>query len=303
MAGQDGAVSPTSLPAVVRRDVPTPAGPVAVLEAGGTSGTSGTGGTGGTAGGREHPVLLVPGYTGSKEDLAPVLPALAADGWRLVAMDQRGQFETPGPDDPAAYTIDALAADVLAVVATLGGKAHLVGHSFGGLVCRAATIADPGAVASLTLLDSGPAAIGGNRRERMAALEPLLAAGGLTAVYAGLELLAAGDPVWVAAPVEHKDFLRRRFLAGSETALRAMGDSLRAEPDRTADLRATGVPVLVAYGEHDDGWTPEVQAEMAARLGAAHAVIPGAIHSPAVQQPAATVRVLHDFWTRASPSL
>ena len=276
-------MSQTSLPAVVRRDLPTPAGPVAVLEAG-------------EVGGGGDPVLLVPGYTGSKEDFVLVLPPLAAHGRRLVAMDQRGQFETLGPDDPAAYTIDALAADVLAVVAGLGGRAHLVGHSFGGLVCRAATIADPGAVASLTLLDSGPAAIGGDRRERMAALEPLLETGGMAAVYAGLELLAAGDSAWAASPPEYKDFLRRRFLAGSQTALRGMGDALRAEPDRTAQLRGTGVPVLVAYGEHDDGWTPAAQAEMAARLGAAHAVIPGAVHSPAAQQPAATVRVLLDFW-------
>ncbi len=285
-------MSPTSLPAVVRRDLPTPAGPVAVLAAGGT-GTAADDG--------HHPVLLVPGYTGSKEDFAAVLPSLAADGRHVVAMDQRGQFETPGPDDPTAYTVDALAADVQAVVGALGGRAHLVGHSFGGLVCRAATIARPAAVASLTLLDSGPAAIGGDRRERMAALEPLLATGGLAAVYAGLELLAAGDPAFLASSPEYRDFLRRRFLAGSEAGLRGMGDALRAEPDRTHLLRATAVPVLVAYGEHDDGWTPDAQAEMAGRLGAAHAVIPGAIHSPALQQPATTVRLLLDFWARSRP--
>lgn len=268
-----------SPPAVARRYLRTPSGPVAVLEAG--------------AG---PPVLLVPGYTGSKEDFAPVLVPLAAAGVRPVAMDLRGQFESPGPEDPGAYTVDALAADVLAVVAELGGRAHLVGHSFGGLVCRAATIAQPAAVASLTLLDSGPSAIGGDRRERMAALEPLLAAGGMTAVYDALEMLAAGDPLWVAAPAEHKDFLRRRFLAGTEAGLRGMGDALRAEPDRTPLLRGAGVPVLVAYGEHDDAWPPHVQAEMAARLEAAHAVVAGAMHSPAVQQPDATVRVLLDFW-------
>jgi pimeloyl-ACP methyl ester carboxylesterase len=273
-------VTRTNLPAVLRRDVATPAGPVAVLEAG-----------------DGPPVLLVPGYTGGKEDFAPVLAPLAAAGFRVVAMDQRGQFETPGPDDPAAYTVDALAADVLAVVAALGGRAHLVGHSFGGLVCRAATIGDPAAVASLVLLDSGPAAIGGNRRERMAALEPVLAAHGLAGVHRALEVLAAGDPAWVALPVEHKAFLRHRFVTGSAVGLQAMGDALRSEPDRTAELAATGVPVLVAYGEHDDGWQPAVQAEMAERLGAQRAVVAGAVHSPAVQRPAETVAALLRFWS------
>ena len=273
-------MSQTSLPAVVRRDLPTPGGPIAALDVG-----------------EGPPVVLVPGYTGSKEDFAPVLGPLAAAGFRLVAVDQRGQFETPGPDDPGAYAISALARDVLDVVAALGGRAHLVGHSFGGLVCRAATIASPAAVASLTLLGSGPAAMRGDRRERMSALEPVLATHGLAGVYQALEALAAGDPAWVASPPQHKDFQRRRFLAGSAVGLQAMGDALRAERDRTAELAAARVPVLVAYGEADDGWPPAVQAEMAARLGARHAVIRGAVHSPAEQNPAATVRVLLDFWS------
>src|SRR3954471_3513098 len=92
-------------------------------------------------------VLLVAGYTGTKEDFAPILAPLAAAGVRAVAIDQRGQYESPGPDDPAAYSVDVLAADVLLVSALLrgegGGPLHLLGHSFGGLVCRGAVLADP----------------------------------------------------------------------------------------------------------------------------------------------------------------
>ena len=258
----------------------TPAGPVAVLAAG-----------------DGPPVLFVPGYTGTKEDFLPVLPLLAAGGVRAVAMDLPGQYETPGPDLIDAYTPDALAASLLAVAGQLG-RPHLVGHSFGGLVARAAVIAAPDAARSLVLLDSGPAAIGGDRRARMAALEPVLAAGGLPAVYDALQTMAAADPVWMALPAAHKAFLRRRFLAGSATGLQGMGDALRSEPDRTDELKATGIPLLVAYGEHDDAWAPAVQAQMAARLGAETVVIAGAIHSPAVQQPGPTARALLDFWSR-----
>ena len=49
--------------------------------------------------------LLVPGYTGSKEDFIPLLGPLAAAGRRVVAIDMRGQYQTPGPDDPAAYRL------------------------------------------------------------------------------------------------------------------------------------------------------------------------------------------------------
>jgi pimeloyl-ACP methyl ester carboxylesterase len=265
------------------RTLSTPAGPVAVLEDG-----------------DGPPVLFVPGYTGTKEDFLLLLPLLAAGGLRAVAMDLPGQYETPGPDDLAAYTPDALAASVLAVAGQLGDRPHLVGHSYGGLVSRAAVIAEPAFARSLVLLDSGPSAIGGDRRARMAALEPVLAAGGMPAVYDALEVLAAGDPTWVALAPEHKAFLRRRFLAGSAVGLQGMGDALRAEPDRTDALKLTEIPILVAYGEHDDAWPPAVQAEMAARLGAQTAAIPDAIHSPAAQQPAATARALLQFWSELS---
>jgi pimeloyl-ACP methyl ester carboxylesterase len=72
------------------------------------------------------------------------------------------------------------------------------------------------------------------------------------------------------------------------------------EPDRVAELAATGVPLLVAYGEADDAWLPHVQADMAVRLGARHEVIHNSIHSPAVENPPRTVEVLLDFWATAS---
>ena len=115
-------------------------------------------------------------------------------------------------------------------------------------------------------------------------------------MYEALETIAVGDPVWASMPDEHRDFLRTRFLAGSPAGLQGMGDALRAEPDRTGELAAAGLPLLVLYGEHDDAWSPAVQAAMADRLGAPTAVIADAIHSPAAQQPAATARALLDFW-------
>src|SRR4029079_9873387 len=86
------------------------------------------------------PVLLVPGYTGSKEDFLPVLGTLARARHRAVSIDLRGQYQSVGPDDPSAYTIEAHAKDVAEVLASLGPQAHLVGHSFGGLVTRRAVI-------------------------------------------------------------------------------------------------------------------------------------------------------------------
>src|SRR6201988_5126853 len=59
--------------------------------------------------------LLVPGYTGSKEDFIAILGPLAAAGRRVIAIDQRGQYQTQGPDDPDAYDPLELGADVAAL--------------------------------------------------------------------------------------------------------------------------------------------------------------------------------------------
>lgn len=271
------------------RHVVTPRGPLAVLDTAPDGGPS------------EHPpALLVPGYTGSKEDFAPVVDPLVDAGYRVVALDMRGQFESPPVADPAAYTVEALAEDLALVVDDLSagrtGGIHLLGHSFGGLVARRAALARPSAFASLTLLASGPGGLVGARAERLSYMEPLLAQAGIAGVYDVLERLGQADPRWLATPQPVRDFLRRRFLASSTTALNGMADAMLGEPDRVAELRRTGLPVLVAHGPDDDAWAPEDQTDMASRLGARHVVIPGSIHSPAIENPDATVATLREFW-------
>ncbi|SHF83281.1 Pimeloyl-ACP methyl ester carboxylesterase [Jatrophihabitans endophyticus] len=239
------------------------------------------------------PVLLVPGYTGSKEDFAPLLDPLADAGLRAVAIDLPGQFESPGLPPGSAYGVADLAAVVRAAGAALGPRVRLLGHSFGGLVCRAATIAAPQQVESLVLLSSGPAELGGARRALIELLEPVLAEGGLPGVYAALQSVSAVEP---GTPPELLTFLERRFVTGDPAMLSGMGSALRAEPDRVAELAATGVPVLVVHGADDDAWPPAAQQDMARRLGARYEVVPGAAHSAAVENPTALLRHLTDFW-------
>src|SRR4051812_2002318 len=193
-------------------------------------------------------VLMVAGYTGSKEDFAPLLAPLAEAGYRVVAIDQRGQYESPGPDDPARYSVEELGSDVLAVAAELrsDGPLHLVGHSFGGLVCRAAVLADPAAFTSFTLLGSGPSQLGGRRAELLDHLAPLLDAGGVELVHQTLEQVAMTDERAQAVPAATREFYGRRFLRNSAAGLRGMADAMLSEPGRCAGRAGGGVPLLVA---------------------------------------------------------
>jgi pimeloyl-ACP methyl ester carboxylesterase len=199
-----------------------------------------------------------------------------------------------------------LGSDVVAVARVLrrevGGPLHLVGHSFGGIVCRAAVLQAPDAVTSLTLLGSGPSELTGRRAELLDHLGPLLDAGGVELVHQTLEQLAMTDPRAQAVPKPTREFLSRRFLRNSPAGLRGMADAMLSEPDRVVDLKAAGVPLLVAHGEADDAWMPHVQAGMAQRLGARYQVIDNSIHSPAIENPRRTVEVLVDFWASVAVS-
>jgi pimeloyl-ACP methyl ester carboxylesterase len=257
-----------------------------------------------------QPALLIPGYTGSKEDFLLVLGPLAQAGRRVIAIDMRGQYESPAAADADGYGLPALAADVAMIADKLTGHhgrarpgaqhVHVLGHSFGGLVARELLLAQTARISSLTLMCSGPGGLTGPRaavlRAILAELEPAVP-GGLDAEVKRLWDTQLG-PAAVAdgVPAEVIDFLHTRMLRSCPTGLWSMGHGLLACPDRTPALATLRHPLLVVYGENDDAWAPSIQDDMAQRLGAQRVRIPGAAHSPAVEAPETVASTLTTFW-------
>ncbi|MEU4891348.1 alpha/beta hydrolase [Streptomyces sp. NPDC044780] len=245
-------------------------------------------------------VLLVPGFTGSKEDFIALLEPLATAGFRVVAVDGRGQHETPGPRKEAAYALDELAQDVLAqataVSAAVEDPVHLLGHSLGGLIARAAVLRDPGAFASLTIMSSGPAAISAPQRARIKLLIDALTVMDMESVWQAMRELDPPEAADAATPPGVAEFLRQRWLGTVPEQLIVTGRQLTDEPDRVDELAAVRLRIHVLSGEADYAWPVPLMDEMAGRLAARRTVIEGAGHSPNTERAHPTAEALIGFW-------
>ncbi|TFD83777.1 alpha/beta fold hydrolase [Cryobacterium fucosi] len=237
-------------------------------------------------------VLLVPGFTGSKEDFTAFLPMLAELGWDAWSYSQRGQADSAAPAGPDDYTLDLFAGDVVAVAELVGAgrPVHLLGHSFGGVVARAAAIASPGSFADLTMLCSGPHGWAGRLERESEIIRSKGSAGWWN----------ADNPHTVGRPdaelTADEAFRRLRMGRTSDDNLIAGAGILADETDSTGELLETGLPVLVAHGAADLAWPTGWQQTMALLLDGQYAVIQDAAHSPQLENPAATAAVLDGFW-------
>ncbi|MGW2044591.1 alpha/beta hydrolase [Streptomyces sp. NPDC001858] len=126
---------PTS-DAAKHRLLPSPAGRIHVVEQG------------------EGPlVLLVHGFPECWYSWRHQLPALAAAGYRAVAVDVRGYGRSSKPDAADAYRMLELVADNVAVIHALGERsATIVGHDWGATIAAHSALLHPEVFGAVGLL-------------------------------------------------------------------------------------------------------------------------------------------------------
>ncbi len=202
------------------------------------------------------PVLMLHGFPQSARSWRAVAGHLADEDLLLVAPDQRGYSPGARPADVAAYGIEELVADALAVADDLGlGRFHLVGHDWGSSVAWVLAARHPERVLTLTALSVPHLAAFGRalatdpEQQRLSsyikrfrrpgeAEEVLLAddAAGLRAIYDG------------AVPAEDVEayvaLMRGGALTPALSWYRAMGADLGGTPP-------VRVPTTFVWGEQD----------------------------------------------------
>jgi pimeloyl-ACP methyl ester carboxylesterase len=230
------------------------------------------------------PLVLGHGFSGSAQDFAGNIVALAADR-PVIVFERRGHGTSTKTGDAATYTIDQLVADEIAFLeATGGGPVDLLGHSMGGRVAVEVAIVRPDLVRSLIMMDTSAwsfqTADEDVRAMLTAFFETYDPARGLPDTSAmrgpGDELIEARVPAGLRA---RREATAATFdpVALRELGMALFGNTIESMRPRLGEI---AVPVTVVVGEHDHPFVDQAD-ELAAEVGDGRVVvIAGAYHSP-----------------------
>jgi len=211
------------------------------------------------------PILLCLHGIGSSSRAFIDQMADLADEHRLVAWDAPGYGHSADPEE--ALDLGGYVERILRIIDCLGGKVHLLGVSFGGVLALASALADPRRVASAILIGASrgsgrSASSAAAMLERVDQLERLGPAA--FAQQRAPRLLSPDAPA----------ALVRRVADTMAEAVRVPGYRWAAQTMATTDLTArladVDVPTMVLYGE-DDKVTGRPEGEVLAHG------IPGAV--------------------------
>jgi pimeloyl-ACP methyl ester carboxylesterase len=246
----------------------------------------------GRAGGRA--VVLIHGWAASTRWFDRLTPLLAG-GYRVISVDLLGHGGSEKPKE--GYTMEEQADRVANALERLRVRRALVaGHSTGGEVAIALAARHPELTRALAVIDTEP-------DEKF--VEPdLLAKASVTPVIGqALRRLATDGTI--------KEGLGQAFAEGYDVPDEFVDDfnkltytAYKKTYDESADyvdegqladdMRSVRVPRLIIFGAEDRLVEPpdEAAAEFRREFGVPVRIVPGAGHSPMVEQPGATAGLL-----------
>jgi pimeloyl-ACP methyl ester carboxylesterase len=208
-------------------------------------------------------VVLLHGGLGNAGNFGHQVPALLARGYRVIAVDSRGQGRSGWDGRPFSY--DQFAEDLVAVLDHLGvARAAIIGWSDGACTGLAMARAHPERVAGVFYFACN--------------VDPT-----------GAWPFEMTDVIGNCVTRHQKDYAALSPTPeGFETMSQALQVMQSSQPNYSQnDLKSIGVPVTVAQAEADEFIRPEHARYIAASIpGARHVDLPGVSHFAPVQRPA-----------------
>ena len=225
------------------------------------------------------------------------LPILA-DRYRIIRMDLRGFGRSFVPAEGADWSIDAMADDVLDVLATLGPqRVHFVGESTGGTVGLHLAAHHPGRLQTLTMVS---AAHRGGTIGRAQALRDDVHGLGMDAWSA--KLMPLRFPSGCLSPAMERWFHDTQ-RASAPRACVDLVDML-VQVDLTEALGEIRVPTLLIAPDDSPFVSLETQVERLRVMPDCEMhVVAGARHGVSFSHGPECAGALRDFLERRSPSL
>ncbi|HVL05255.1 MAG TPA: alpha/beta hydrolase [Acidimicrobiales bacterium] len=240
-----------------------------------------------------RPVMLVHGFTANSEEVAGVVEPLAEAGWHAVAPDLRGHGRSDRPAEAGAYSLEIMAADVVALADWLGwDRFALLGHSMGGGVAQLIALDHPERLTGLILASTFHGPVPGISMELVQLGQWVVREAGMEGLADAQAARRAENPESVAAFERLQEAIpgyaeqsRARLVSTSPDMWTAMAPRFVDQQDRLERLARLEVPTAVIVGEFDGTMGDDCR-RLAETIPGAHlTVIPGAGHVPQLEQP------------------
>jgi len=251
-------------------------------------------------------LLVLHGFTGQGGDWATVCDQLAESGHGSICPDHPGHGGSAAPDDPAPYTMQAMA-DMYRVLCDRLTKQPVVvlGHSMGGAVAEQFALRHADRMRALVLVDS----IGGSRRENWVRaldgyakpkLQRIAFEEGMGALYD--YQVASGRRIVDHIPEPLRPLVRDHFAQTSAVGYFHAAAAMRDRDSTLEGLAELTAPALVLEGESEDAEFVAAGRELHAALpDCRFAFIEGAAHNPHFEAPQATASLIAEFLMMLGP--
>lgn len=249
----------------------------------------------GPRGGGRAPVVLLHGATGSVRWWAAQARALRGER-RVVRLDGLGNGGSEKPRD--GYDIAEQADLVAAALRRLGVREAVVGgYSAGGAIATALATRHPPLVRALIVVDSAPErrffeyTLGNRIAMAPLAGEAIRRVAPRSFVRRGFEqAFAPGYDVPEWAVDDYYDTTMTSYRRPRQAQL----DYLDERP-LTERLQGTGLPLLVLFGDRDQLVNPDAASAWRGVRRARVEIVRGAGHTPIVERPERSTRLIEDF--------